>query len=577
MFEWAFNSAWLAAQWPAHRHFLSALKRPAATQKSILTSLITKNQECVYGRTHSFKRIHSVRDFQSAVPIVSYDELAPWIEKIKRGEQNVLTTDPVLMLEKSSGSAAAAKYIPYTRSLRREFQNALAAWIYDLYANDPQLLRGRSYWVITPLARERERTSGGLAVGFENDSEYFGGFQRYLLDRLMAVPAGVAHAREIESSLYITLRFLLQTPSLAFISAWNPSLLLILLDKLEHHGERLVYDLERGTVDLPDELPAPIALQLRSLARQELRQADILRAMLRHGIIEPLRLWPNLRLISCWTSAAAQPLVPEIYQRFPGVQVQGKGLLATEGVITIPLHRRHGCIPACTSHFLEFAEDSSLYPKLLHELELGREYSVLITTGGGLWRYRLGDRVRVLHIKNGVPVMEFIGKEDGICDLRGEKLSPVFVANVLKSLRERGALTGRFAMLAPSAAGDHYVLFTDSPHMDLEALDRLLCANPHYAYCRKLGQLTAPMLFKISTAAEETYIHQCEARGQRVGNIKPSSLDQHAGWEQIFRGEFITSVEPGSPSRAGFARDGVNSGPPLRADFARNGVREVMA
>ena len=54
---------------------------------------------------------------------VASPEIEPWIERIGRGEPNVLTTEPVLMMEKTSGSSGAAKYIPYTRSLRREFQH----------------------------------------------------------------------------------------------------------------------------------------------------------------------------------------------------------------------------------------------------------------------------------------------------------------------------------------------------------------------------------------------------------------------------------------------------------------------
>ena len=56
------------------------------------------------------------------LPIVTYDDIEPFIERVCAGESNVLTSEPVLMVEKTSGSTAAAKYIPYTRSLRRQFQ-----------------------------------------------------------------------------------------------------------------------------------------------------------------------------------------------------------------------------------------------------------------------------------------------------------------------------------------------------------------------------------------------------------------------------------------------------------------------
>ena len=127
---------------------------------------------------------------------------------------------------------------------------------------------------------------------------------------------------------------------------------------------------------------------------------------------------------------------------------QKKGLLATEGVITIP-RANAGNVAAVLSHFLEFLDDQGR-PHLVHEVEPGAEYSVAITTGGGLWRYRLGDRVRVTGFLQRTPLLEFIGKEDGVCDLRGEKLHPAFVGGILRDLRRELLLPLGFAMLAPS-------------------------------------------------------------------------------------------------------------------------------
>jgi hypothetical protein len=121
---------------------------------------------------------------------------------------------------------------------------------------------------------------------------------------------------------------------------------------------------------------------------------------------------------------------------FPGVLIQGKGLLATEGVVSVPLVEHGSCVAAATSHFFEFMEHLGSPPRLLHELEENHEYAVLLTTGGGLYRYRLGDRVRVVGFASNTPLLEFLGKEDGISDLCGEKLSPAFVGSILAELSD---------------------------------------------------------------------------------------------------------------------------------------------
>ena len=89
------------------------------------------------------------------------------------------------MLEPTSGSTAATKYIPYTAGLKAEFQRAIAPWIVDVYRHYPRLLRGQAYWSVTPVMHDNQYTPGGMPIGFEDDSEYFGPLQRYLIQSLM--------------------------------------------------------------------------------------------------------------------------------------------------------------------------------------------------------------------------------------------------------------------------------------------------------------------------------------------------------------------------------------------------------
>jgi len=181
-------------------------------------------------------------------------------------------------------------------------------------------------------------------------------------------------------------------------------------------------------------------------------------------------------------------------------------------------------------------------PRLLHELEANHEYSALLTTGGGFYRYRLGDRVRVVGFAKNTPLLEFLGKEDGISDLCGEKLSPAFVGSVLAELSGERAYSSDFAMLAPSQQeSSRYVLFLQgsSAQADLAVrLDEKLTRNPHYAYCRRLGQLAAPSIFQIKSDAGECYLRRCVAMGQRAGAVKTVALHRLTGWEDFFRGEW---------------------------------------
>ncbi len=535
----ALNTLPLAGFRRETHQFALALASPEEAQRGLLLDLLRQNQGCAFGKRHGFASIKSVREYQDRVPVVTYEDLSLWIERVKSGERGVLTGEPVLAFEKSSGSATAAKYIPYTQTLRKQFHAALAPWITDMHHAFPRMARGSAYWVVTPLSRQREVTVSGIPVGFESDTEYFGPIQQWILRKIMTVPPELARVPELEDCIYLTLRFLLQARSLTFISVWSPSFLLILLDRLQEHGERLVRDLRAGKADIT----GPISPKLsRSLVR-DARQAGNLEAMFRIGRIEPDVLWPDLALISCWTSAASFSLKDEVGRRFPGVSIQGKGLLATEGVVSIPIEQYKAPVAAVTSHFLEFLDEDSGECRLVWELEEGREYSVVLTTGGGLWRYRLADRVRVAGFAKRTPLLEFVGKEDCVSDLRGEKLNALFVANTLAEFES--CRVARFAMLAPcEAATPYYALFLESNHCQpdlLVKLEQKLQANPHYAYCRRIGQLGRVRLFLIECDARNFYVNRCAALGQRAGNVKMTALDRRSGWEHVFSGAYIQS------------------------------------
>jgi hypothetical protein len=282
LFYRALNSLPLAGFRRGASQFESALANPEEVQRRLLLDLLKKNRASAFGRQYGFESIGSVREYQDRVPLTTYDELAPWIERIQSGEREILTSEPVLAFEKSSGSASAAKYIPYTQTLRSQFQSALAPWITDMHRAFPRISRGCAYWVVTPLSREREVTRGGIPVGFESDAEYFGPVQQWILGKTMAVPPELARVPELEDCIYLTLRFLLQARSLAFISVWSPSFLLILLDRLQQHGGRLVRDLCNGSADVVSQ----ISPKVTRLLIRDTRQAENLRAMLRRGQIE---------------------------------------------------------------------------------------------------------------------------------------------------------------------------------------------------------------------------------------------------------------------------------------------------
>jgi hypothetical protein len=471
---------------PIVRSFHQALQQPQIVQAKVQREIFDRFRQSDYGKHLG---IESIADWHK-MPIVTYDDLRPWIDQ--ESQIAKLTPEPILFHERTSGSRGAAKWIPYTKSLRRSFSQMFCIWAEDLLAHGPKFTTGKVYFCVSP------RLKGADEGGIQDDSDYLDSWLSKLLSPfLVTVPNARSLYEPNEFKWQLCLR-LLQEEKLEIISIWSPSFLKVMLDFIvDHH------------LDLQTELRGRIAL-------------DRL-ALLSSPTIDWQKLWPHLKLISCWDSGNAAGQAAYLRSLFPNVLVQGKGLLATEAPMTIPLIVAKGHVPVLDEVFFEFETPEGKILRL-HELAIDAEYQVIISQKGGLYRYRMGDRVKVTHYYKQTPCLEFLGREVGISDLVGEKLNQDFVRDVLQQLD----LSDSFCQtLVPVSHPAHYVLLLDAssiaPEMIAETLDRLLCQSPQYQHARSLGQLQSTQVCIAADMIEK--ITQLRMRsGARWGDVKQEIL-----------------------------------------------------
>lgn len=542
------HNLWLGACLPDYYAFRRALHAVAGVQWAVLRDLLRRNAASRYGRAHGFASITSVAEYQRRVPLVDYDQLRPAIEQIAAGAQAVLTSEAVRLLEPTSGSSAATKLIPYTVGLQASFQRAISPWLADLLLHEPQVRRGRAYWQVTPLAQQKRRSSGGLPIGFAEDSAYLGGLQQRLSGLVLATPPALALLDSIETLRYVTLLALLRCGDLRLISVWNPTFLSLLLERLVPWGEQLVRDLARGTLCPPEALPPTMAARLGHWLRPDPQRAALVHMALQAAPSAPelhRMLWPHLRLVSCWADGYAARYAHSLAQSLPQAMLQPKGLIATEGFVSFPLLNQAGAALALRSHFFEFLPVAGGQPRLAHQLALGESYEVVLSTAGGLYRYRLYDLVEVVGHLAACPLLRFQGKRNLVADWFGEKLNEQHVRAALDALFSRYAIDPSFAMLAcnTSLHPPAYMLYLEAvitPDIQptlAQALEQQLEQNIHYRYCRSLGQLGPLRIFKIHSGAQNAYLAACQRHGQRSGDIKMLALHRRDGWETIFAPE----------------------------------------
>jgi hypothetical protein len=180
---------------------------------------------------------------------------------------------------------------------------------------------------------------------------------------------------------------------------------------------------------------------------------------------------------------------------------------------------------AIDSHVLEFS-DSSARILPAHELVEGQRYEPLLTTSGGLYRYRLGDVVEVSGFLGATPCVRYCGRSDARCDLVGEKLDATLVADACAVI----AHAARICVLVPmpDAGPPGYLLIVESSApRDAAALAAAVEARLmqvfHYGAARRASQL-APLAVAVVPSSAELLTRAWEALGRRAGDFKPAAL-----------------------------------------------------
>lgn len=476
---------------PTARRFHQALDNPELIQTSVQREICDRLIKSEYGKTLG---IRSVDDWQR-VPIGDYDALEPLLNH--RHQQIALTPEPILFYEKTSGSSGAVKWIPYTQSLRRSFSQMFCVWAHDLIVHGPKFSTGKLYACISPQLNVADNQT------LQNDLDYLDGWLRWFLRPWLVMPNKLNRLHDANLFKHQLALALLEAEKLEIISIWSPSFLQVHLKYIQENQDLLRAELHNR------------------ISHHRLQ-------LLCESNIPWMQLWPNLKLISCWDSANAADQAQGLrsafsssasLSQFPGILIQGKGLLATEAPMTIPLIVAGGCVPVLDEVFFEFEDDTgSLYG--LHELNIGKEYTIILSQKGGLYRYRIGDRIRVTHYYRHTPCLEFLGRHQVISDLVGEKLQETFVNNALTLLNLQETY---FKSLMPIADPPHYILLLDSaketPEIIAEQLDQALSESYHYKRARAIGQLAPPQVL-ISSQIPEVLISHRIRTGSIWGGIK---------------------------------------------------------
>jgi hypothetical protein len=328
------------------------LKYPAEVQEEVLFQLIELAEDTEFGKQHGFESIENYNAFRNRVPVVSYEDIEPQIERTRRGEQNVFWPTSIKWFAKSSGTTnAKSKFIPVSAEALEDCHYKSGKDMLCLYLNNnenSQLFAGKGLRL------------GGSKQMYDDNGSYFGDLSAILIENMplwaefSSTPSNkVSLMSDWESKLMAIIKESAQenVTSLAGVPSWMLVLLNKVLDKTgKDHIFQVWENLEvyfHGGVSFN-----PYEEQYQKiLPRKNFNYYEIYNASEGFFAIQDRNNADDLLLM----------LDYGIFYEFIPMDVYG-----TEQEQAIPLW----------------------------EVQIKTNYAIIITTNAGLWRYKIGDTVR---------------------------------------------------------------------------------------------------------------------------------------------------------------------------------------
>ncbi len=325
-------------------------KNAEKNQEDLLISLVNTAQKTLFGREHDFENIHSVKEFQERVPVADYEDLKPYIERVKRGQANILWTDIPEYFAKTSGTTSGSKYIPISKE-GMPFQIAgaqSALFHYISQKNNADFVNGKMIFL----------------QGSPEMEEVFG----IKTGRLSGI---VAH--HIPNYLQKN-----RLPS------WETNI----MEDWEAKVDQIIEETEHQNMTLISGIPPWLIMYFEKLTEKH------------HKKIK--QLFPNLQLIVTG-GVNYEPYRDKMEDLLGGKVDIIQTFPASEGFFAFQDDYTKEGLLLLTNHgiFYEFIPLEE-YGKpnarrlTLKDIELNRDYAMILTTNSGLWAYSIGDVVRFI-------------------------------------------------------------------------------------------------------------------------------------------------------------------------------------
>jgi hypothetical protein len=512
-----------------------------------LQNIVKLNKTTRFGKQHRFDEIRAAGNpialYKENIPLSRFPDYLQYIDDIGHGQANVLTTDKVDLFAGSSGTSTAAKRLPSTKRARRKFMFFVAliqqGVISRAFGAAKPERRGINLMSSNTPTRSREMSQPVMSANNEGLKSI-----RKIIPVLWSSPAMVFEIEHQPTAYYLHALFGLADRRIADISAVFIPHLTALFSIIEENKALIVSDIDSGTVASHLQLSPTERIAIESQMIADPIRAKQLSAQFKkgfRGIVS--RVWPELKYIACITSGSFSIYTPRLkYLTDDRVPVYSPCHAASEGMVGVNLApERDDYVLALGSAFFEFiplTDSDSEQPETtdIDDLEVGKEYEVVLTSFAGLYRYRLDDVIRIMGFHGRAPIFKFLYRRGAILNLVGEKTTECHTARAVTAsvhqwLGPNGTLRDYTVTIEINDGLSCYAFFAEleidtrlhegSSSNAATILDHELCKANHYYWsngrnCERLGPV------KLHLVKRGTFDSLTQMQNSRSGDAVSS-------------------------------------------------------
>ena len=539
------NQANVAQAQADYESFQEECRNPFGVNEQLLLGILRDNKDTEYGRLYDFEHITNYEEYKEKVPVVTYDDIAGYIDRMVDGEKDVLTAYPYSHMNETSGTVGKPKLVPMTDRQTGVFLKYNKHYMDAFYADKlgEDWMKGRLF--CTSQGKYRTAPSG-ITIGDASSkmAEYVQG-GRDGLDAMLRM----VYTSPVEATIpdlgtdtkYIHTRFALADRNVTGIVSGFYVMVVQYLHYIAQNIEMLIRDIETGTIDESVELPPEVKASLLKKIEPMPERARELREIFKDGSDFRFvkKVWPGMQFIFGVGGDGFSVYANTIRKKYADESVKFilSGVTASEGLWSVPVELESedsALVPG--SAFMEFlpvdAGDDFTQCVSIDKLEEGRIYELIITNLCGFYRYRMSDALLVTGFFENTPRVRFMYRVDKNINLACEKTTEKALQQAVeKTAEELGFELSDYTVYPDAASTPPGYTFLIQPPLPVEGISEEQLAETLEKYTREANALYEECILDHSMRRADAFWLQPEttflwrelqiAKGRSAGQLKP--------------------------------------------------------